>query len=136
VGSLAASLALASLGDFRGKGRILLLSGIAMGVALIAFSNAPHIALVMLLLAIAGAARNATMITNQTLIQIHSADLYRGRVMSMYMMAMGLMPLGTLSAGAMADAFGVPLAISAQGALMAAVFVWFWLSCSKVRDLA
>ncbi|MBN1400196.1 MAG: MFS transporter [Anaerolineae bacterium] len=136
VGSLIASLVLASLGGFHGKGRILLLSGITMGLALIGFSNTPHVALVMLLLGVVGAARNATMITNQTLIQINAADVYRGRVMSMYMMAMGLMPLGTVSAGALADAFSVPLAISAQGALMAGVFIWFWFSRSRLRNLA
>ena len=42
--------------------------------------------------------------------------------MAMYMMLMGLLPLGAIPAGAMADAWGVPVALTIQGALMAAIF--------------
>ena len=75
------------------------------------------------------------MITNQTLIQVRAEGEYRGRVMAMYMMCMGLMPIRTLSAGAIADAFGVLVAISVQGGLLLAIFVALWISRSKVRKL-
>ena len=74
-------------------------------------------------------------ITNQTLIQVNCEDAYRGRIMAMYMMCIGLMPLGTLPAGAMADAWGVPATLTLQGGLMAAIFGALWLSRSKVRYL-
>jgi hypothetical protein len=54
----------------------------------------------------------------------------------MYMMTMGLLPLGTIPAGAMADAWGVPVALMVQGGLMAAIFAVLWLSRSRVRELA
>ena len=92
LGSLIASLWLASMGNFRGKGKLMLVAGVVMGLALVAFGNAPHFALVLLFLVIAGAARNATMITNQTLIQTNTSSAFRGRTMAMYMMAMGLLP--------------------------------------------
>ena len=60
---------------------------------------------------------------------------FRGRVMSMYMMTIGLLPLGTIPAGAMADAWGVPVALMGQGGLMAAIFALLWLSRSRVRTL-
>ena len=85
---------------------------------------------------IVGAARNATIITNQTLLQECCTDQYRGRVMAMYMMTVGLLPLGTIPAGAIADRWGVPLALTIQGALMAAIFATLWLTRSRVRDLA
>ena len=56
--------------------------------------------------------------------------------MSMYMMTIGLLPLGTIPAGAMADAWGVPVALMVQGALMAVVFAALWLSRSRVRELS
>ena len=64
IGSLIASLFLASLGDFQGKGRILLAAGLVMGLSLVAFANVRFFPLVILFLCIAGAMRNAAMITN------------------------------------------------------------------------
>jgi MFS family permease len=136
IGSLLGSLTLASLGDFRGKGKILLICGLVMGLALVGFSNTQHFVLALLILVIVGAARNGTIITNQTLIQENSSDAYRGRVMAMYMMTVGLLPLGTIPAGAIADRWGVPVALTIQGALMAIIFAALWLSRSRVRKLA
>jgi MFS family permease len=133
---LLASLALASLGDFRGKGKILLISGLVMGLGLIGFSNTQHFVLALFILVIVGASRNATIITNQTLLQECCSDAYRGRVMAMYMMTVGLLPLGTIPAGAIADRWGVPVALTIQGALMAGIFAVLWFSRSRVRDLA
>jgi MFS family permease len=136
IGSLLGSLSLASLGDFRGKGKVLLVSGLVMGLALVGFSSTQHFVLALLTLVIVGASRNATIITNQTLIQESCSDTYRGRVMAMYMMTVGLLPLGTIPAGAIADRWGVPVALTIQGALMAAIFAALWLSRSRVRDMA
>jgi len=44
-------------------------------------------------------------------------------------------PLSTLPAGAIADAWGVPVALTLQGGLMAAIFGVLWLSRSRVRYL-
>ena len=136
IGSLLGSLTLASLGDFRGKGKILLIAGLVMGLALVGFSNTQNFVLALIILVIVGAARNATIITNQTLLQESCSDAFRGRVMAMYMMTVGLLPLGTIPAGAIADRWGVPLALTIQGALMAFIFAILWLSRSRVRDLA
>jgi MFS family permease len=135
IGSLIGSLVLASLGNFKGKGKVLLASGLAMGLSLIAFASTRQYGLVLFVLMLTGVARNATMITNQTLIQMSCQDAYRGRVMAMYMMVMSLIPLGTIPAGAVADTWGVSSALLLQGALMATIFAAFWLTRSRVRDL-
>jgi MFS family permease len=135
IGSFVGSLALASLGNLRGKGKVLLLGGCLMGLSLVAFSNARHLVPAFLCLLGVGAARRGLAITNQTLIQANCEDAYRGRIMAMYMMTIGLMPLGTLPAGALADAWGVPLTLTLQGGLMVAAFVALWLSRSRVRYL-
>ena len=82
-----------------------------------------------------GAGRRGVIITSQTLVQVNTDPAYRGRIMAMYMMGLGLVPLSTLPAGAMADAWGVPVALTLQGGLMAAVFGVVWLSRSRVRYL-
>jgi len=131
VGSLISSLTMASLGNFKGKGRVLLISGIVMGVALVGFGNAQSFALVLVLLAVVGAASNVCMVTNRTVLQLNCDPPYLGRLMSAYMMMFGLTQLGTMPAGAVADALGVPVVIIAQGVLFALSFVLVWLMGRK-----
>jgi MFS family permease len=135
VGGTISSLATASLGDFRGKGRLLWVAGMAFGLALILFANTPYLLPVLLLLALVGAASNACMVSTNCLLQIHAGEKMRGRVMSVYMMTWGLMPLGTLPAGALADRTGVPLVITLQGALLASIFVAVGLLWPRLRRL-
>ena len=135
VGGLVSSLITASLGDFQGKGRLLLASGLIMGASLLLFVNIPHLAPVLLFLGLVGAASNACMVANNCLLQVNSHDQLRGRVMSMYMMTWGLMPLGTLPAGAIADRMGVPFVISLEGGLLALIFVSAGLLSPRMRGL-
>jgi hypothetical protein len=78
------------------------------------------------LLALVGAASNVCVVTNRTLLQLNCDPPYLGRLMSAYVMIFGLTQLGTMPVGAVADALGVPLVITVQGALFAAVFVVVW----------
>jgi hypothetical protein len=126
---------LASLGDFQGKGKVLMVSGCLMGVSLIGFSNARHFAPAFLFLLLVGGARRGLIITSQTLAQINCEDTYRGRVMAVYMMTIGFVPLGTLPAGAMADAWGIPITLTLQGGVMALIFTTLWFMKTKVRYL-
>lgn len=135
VGSLISSLVLASLGDFRGKGKILLISGAVMGLALVGFGNIQSFGIALVLLAIVGAASNTSMVVNRALLQLNCEPAYLGRVMSAYMMMFGLTQLGTIPAGAIADALGVPPVITAQGALFALIFVLFYAMNRKVKAL-
>ena len=135
VGSLISSLVLASLGNFRGKGRLLLGGGIAMGLALVLFANAQGFWLVLFLLAVVGAAGNVCMVTNQALIQINCADRFLGRVMSMYMMAFGMTRLGNIPSGALVDRFGVSLVIAVQGGLFAVIALVVLALTSRIREL-
>ncbi|MBN1400195.1 MAG: MFS transporter [Anaerolineae bacterium] len=127
VGSLASSLVLASLGDFQGKARLLIASSLVMGVCLVIFVNTSSFALVLVSLGVIGVARNVGMVANQTLIQLTSDDAYRGRMTSLYMTILGLMPLGTIPAGAIADAMGVPFTLTVYGIALVVVMVWLGL---------
>jgi MFS family permease len=135
VGSLISSLTMASLGDFKRKGKLLLAAGIVMGLALVWFSNTQAFFLVLVLLAIVGAASNVCMVTNRTLLQISCEAPYLGRVMSAYMMMFGMTQLGTMPAGAIADRLGVPLVVTVQGALFVAVLAVVWLTRREIVEL-
>ena len=135
AGSMVSSFLLAMLGNYKGKGRLLIGSGILFGLALVAFANVRWLPLVLLCLALAGMSRNIGMVTNQTLLQMNCDVAHRGRVMSMYMTIMGLNSLGTIPAGALADAFGVQAAIMLYGGLMLLVYATLWLRRSPLRQM-
>jgi predicted MFS family arabinose efflux permease len=134
-GSLISSLIMASLGDYQGKGKLLLSSGVALGVAIVLFANTQVFALVLLLLAIVGATSNICMVTNRTLLQVNSEAAYLGRVMSAYMMMFGLTQLGTIPVGALADRFGVPGVLSVLGTLFVLAIILVWVMQPRIRKL-
>jgi len=134
VGALVSSLTIASLGDFQGKGKLLLASGVVLGGSLFLFVNTSYVAPVLLFLGLVGAASNGCMVIINTLLQVNSHERLRGRVMSVYMMVWGLTPLGTLPAGAIADRMGVPFVVRLEGVLLALIFLGVGLLWPRVRQ--
>ena len=118
-GALSGSLAVAYLGNIRRKGAWLLVAATAFGLLLCLFSTARSLPMAMALLAITGIAQAIYMALNTTLLQTLVPDQYRGRVMSVYLLTWGLVPLGTLPSGMIAQAFGAPAAIALGGAVCA-----------------
>jgi MFS family permease len=135
VGSLISALTMASLGDFRGKGKLMLVSGVGLGVAIFLFANTQVFALVLILLALIGATSNVCMVTNRTLLQENCDAPYLGRLMSAYMMMFGLTQLGTIPVGALADRFGVPVILAALGTLLVLAISGVWATQPRIREL-
>jgi MFS family permease len=54
---------------------------------------------------------------NGTIIQEICPDEYRGRVSSVYMVTWGMMPIGALPAGALADVYGPQATVFLGGAI-------------------
>ncbi len=122
LGALVASLAMASLRDYRHKGSLLLVAGLAMGGLLMLFAVAQSAGAVFAILVALGACGNILRVTNQTILQTGCEARFRGRVMSLYGMTMGTGPLLSVPMGALADTYGVPAVLALQGALLALVF--------------
>ena len=118
VGALVGSFCLASLGDFGHKGRLLLISSALFGAFLMFFATSSHFLLSLFLLAVVGMTNSIYMAANNTLLQINSSDRMRGRVMSLYMMTIGLLPTAVLPISAVAEAWGAPAAVAAGGGIV------------------
>lgn len=119
VGTLAGSLIVASLGDFRRKGMLLLGASIAFGMFLIIFSLASyHLSLFVLVLL--GIANNCYFGANSTLLLTNTDERMLGRVMGIYVVTLGLLPAGALPMGAVAEHFGVQTAVRIGGILVVA----------------
>lgn len=121
AGALIASLAIASLGDFRRKGVLLLGLALVFGVMLGLFSISHSYSLSLAILVGAGAGGAGYMAVNNTLIQSNVPLRILGRVMSIYMVTFALMPMGTLPLGAVAEAIGPTTAV-AGGAVVIVLF--------------
>ena len=118
VGALVGSFLLAFLGDFRHKGKLLLIASALFGAFLVFFANSNYFLLSLFLLAVVGMTNSIYMTVNNTLLQINSSDAMRGRVMSLYMMTIGLLPTAVLPISAIAEAWGAPAAVMAGGAIL------------------
>ena len=116
IGAFAGSIVLASRPGVRGLGRWIAISGGSFGVLLIAFAASRNFVLSCAILLGIGCSMILQMASSNTLIQAMVPDELRGRVMSIYsMMFMGMAPLGSLTAGALADAFGAPITVTLGG---------------------
>ncbi len=117
VGALIGTLTLASLGNFQRKGLLLMAGGFLVGVAVIFFALSPFFLFSLLALALVGAFQMVYNSTNNTILQTVVRDDVRGRVMSIYMMDQGLVPLGSVVAGAIAEVSGPGVAVALMGGL-------------------
>lgn len=126
IGALLGSLTIATLGNANRKGPLLFGSLLALGLALAAFSQSRSLPLSLALLVLVGGSQMTFMTTNHTLLQITTPDEFRGRVMGIYMLDQGLVPLGSLLIGTLADLSNAPFAVLTMGS---AVFILSGLAC-------
>lgn len=135
VGALVGTLVLASLGNFQRKGALLMSGGLLVGVALVLFSRSTLLPLSLGLLVLLGAFQMVYMSTNNTILQTSVRDDVRGRVMSIYMLDQGLVPLGSLLAGALTEGLGPATAVTLMGSTAVVLAGVSVLSFRHIREL-
>lgn len=127
VGAVLGTLTLATLSNIERRGMVMMGAILLLGMSLVAFSQARSFELALVLLAVTGAAQMVYLTTNQTILQLIVPDELRGRVMGIYMLSQGMMPLGGLLGGALAEVIGAPTAVALLGCMvcvMALGFMW------------
>jgi len=96
--------------------KVALVSTVLLGVAMLAFAAAPAFALLLPCTMLVGFSIFRQNASTNTLIQTVIKEEYRGRVMSLYsMMAVGMLPLGSLTAGALAGLIGPRFTVALGG---------------------
>jgi MFS family permease len=122
LGALVGAFALASWGDIKRKGLLLLLSYVWVPAAVIAYAFSRSYPLSLGMLVLAGLGSAAQPAISNTIVQQLVPDALRGRVMAVYSLVFfGSMSLGSLQAGVLAQALG-PAAGVALGAFVAMAF--------------
>ncbi len=127
LGSLAATAAVASLGNFQSRGRLNMGSIILVTVFLISFGLSSRLALSMVLIGFMGFFNTSFRLANNALVQSRIPDAIRGRVTSIYAMDHGFQPVGSLLLGFLAgsEVLGLQKAVALAGvvALVVTIFI-------------
>lgn len=136
VGGLIAALTLASSKAERRKGRALLGGSFTFALLLIAFSLSHWFWLSWACLIGVGWGFLTQNASTNTLVQTLAPDAMRGRVMSAYAwVLMGLFPVGSLLAGALASFWGADKAVLLGAALLLAYTGWTYVNKPQIRAL-
>ncbi|MBV8433188.1 MAG: MFS transporter [Candidatus Eremiobacteraeota bacterium] len=136
VGGFAGALITAQFAQRERRSRLWLQSGLAMscGVAVLGF--VPTIGIALPVLAIVGLGTMALLGATNTILQMLSPDDVRGRALAVYtMIAIGVVPGGSLVDGAIAAAFGLHAMFVFAGTLCAALFLAIWFFRPAVRSV-
>jgi MFS family permease len=115
----------------------LMLGGLGLvGGTLVVFAVSRTLPISLVALLTYGAAQVAFYSTVQSLLQTIAASGMRGRVMSLYLfMAIGLMPIGNVLAGLVAERFGVQVALAGGGLVTCLAVAATWLRSPTIRIL-
>jgi len=124
LGAITGALIVATLGQFKHMGAALLGVQTMLGLLLAAFAMSRMLPLSLVLLFVAGMFYMSTFSISFSLVQLTVPDELRGRVVSIYMVALRSGgPIGALTAGALADAFTAPTIMAMNGLILSLVAV-------------
>ena len=135
-GALCGAMTLAARSSIRGLGRNIPFCVATFGLGLICFGFSTNLWLSMAILWAMGFAGMTQMASCNTIVQTIVEDDKRGRVMSFYMMSfMGMMPFGSLGAGALAQSIGAQHTLMFGGVCILFAAAWFAARYPKLRDI-
>jgi MFS family permease len=137
IGAVIGALLVASLPDNARRGPMLTIGNLAFPLFLLIFGMSRSFLLsttILLLVGVSFVWQNALA---NTLLQLSTPDQMRGRVMSLYSLTFqGMMRVGGLQAGFVADRIGAPLSVGLGAALSLAYGLFVALRFPKVRRMA
>jgi len=116
IGAVTVGLIVSQFNNIRRQGQLLLGSVLAFGIATILFGVSRIYPLIFLALIVVGAADSVSTIIRNTIRNLQTPDSLRGRMTGInQIFFMGGPQLGEIEAGAVAQGFGVPIAIISGG---------------------
>ena len=136
LGALVTTFTVASFGDFRAKFLVLALGAVGAGMFLLLFALSPWYATSLVLAAFIGAGLAAYDTTLGTMLQLFSRNEMRGRVLGLYSLTFGFMPVGGLVSGAVATVMSVSFALGMGGVVILAAVAAILLPARSLREPA
>jgi len=119
VGQLVATLLVASRGDLRNKGTLLISAAIGFGLFIAVFGVSPWFPFSLAAVMVVGALGSTYDTSMSTMLMMAAGDAVRGRVLGLYYSTMGVSAIGWLGVGAVAVLLGMPAALALSGSVVA-----------------
>lgn len=136
-GALIGALSLARRKSIIGLGRVIALTTLGFGVALVAFTLSEVFWLSLFFLGCVGMTWMVVIAASNTVLQTLADDAMRGRVMSLFtIMLVGMAPFGSLLAGWLTDRFGAPIVVAGGGTGCAVAALVFARQLPRLRAAA
>ena len=136
IGAVIAVLTMATLGNrIKRQGNLLVCSIIVLGIFLIFFSQITWMPLALVTLVIVGMFQMFFLASTATMLQLIVPDQLRGRVLSLYMLDRGFMPLGALFAGTSAHFIGAPSTVATMGGIVILLTLFVAWRIPSIRTL-
>jgi hypothetical protein len=114
-------LAVSALAETRRPAVLQLALGVGFGLTLVVFGASPTFAVAVVLLAAAGFTSSAYTALNNTLVMANSEPRLHGRVMSVYLLTLGVTPVAAFPMSWLADRLGGPATVALGGVVVATV---------------
>jgi MFS family permease len=135
-GALTSAISLAMRRTIVGLGRMIAITSFSFGGGLIAFGFSNKLWVSLPLMFVVGFSMMQFMSACNTIMQTIVEEKKRGRVMSFYTMALiGIMPFGSLLAGAVASKVGAPHTVMLGGSICIVSASWFALRLEELRRI-
>lgn len=110
VGALIGSVGLASVGNLRHTGKLLIFTVIIWHASMVAFSASNTFVISLAILVVTGMAFSSTLVLILTVLLRTARPEFRGRIMGLRVLAIYAHTFGSLNSGTMAGLFGAPIA--------------------------
>jgi MFS family permease len=123
LGSVLGALGVASIGRRYSYGHSVVVGALAFGITLFGFASARDLMLSSICAFGVGVCVVVYQTQNQTLLQLLAPREMRGRVMSIFLLNRGMVPLGTFVGGVLAEHLGGPLALQIMSLAVLGVVV-------------
>jgi len=115
------------------SGKLLVLQTALYGIVVIVFALTRFLPLGLTMLFSGGFLGSSFFNANNSLIQHRIDDAIRGRVMGIYMLTWGLMPLGAMPMGVLGSYIGIPAAVAIGGISSTLLTVALYLRSPTLR---
>ena len=136
LGSVMGALIYAGMGKQEGRGKLTLQVQLVMALVMTTFALSRNLVLSCVALFLGGVCLMTLIASISALVQMTITDEVRGRVMSVFMLAFrGGMPLGSLSAGALASQLSPTLALLVMSSLLGITSLALLTSDSPIKKL-
>jgi len=135
VGALTGSLMVASLSAVKSKGTLVLALMFMFGTSVCMVTQLPIFAWVAIMLFFAAVSSTAYMTMDNTLILSSVPQSIHGRIISIFVMTMGLTPIGALPMGFLADHIGIPATFLIAGCVAVLFALAIYIFAPAIRKM-